>query len=111
MTDQLKLFGIADQTDGDPRVVCKADGERLAQIIARMKAMASVLEPAPTAFMEICLLLLQVKADHLHYFRGPIVVGRSAWADMLPDWLLQAVRRSGLNKSWMNLNKAQSQSK
>lgn len=93
MTDQLKLFGITDQTAGAPRVVCKAEGERLAQTIVQMKAMVSVLEPAPTAFMEICLLLLQVKADHLHYFRGPIVVGKSAWADMLPDWLLQAVRR------------------
>lgn len=70
MTDQLKLFSIADPTT-DER-------ERLAQTIGRMKAMVSVLEPAPTAFMEICLLLLQVKADHLHYFKGPIVVGKSA---------------------------------
>jgi hypothetical protein len=93
MTDQLKIFGTTDQTTGAPRVVCKAEGERLAQTIAQMKAMVSVLEPAPTAFMEICLLLLQVKAEHLHYFRGSIVVGKSAWADMLPDWLLQAVRR------------------
>jgi len=85
MTDQLKLFSTADpETD---------ERERLVQTIGRMKAMVSVLEPAPTAFMEICLLLLQVKADHLHYFRGPIVVGKSAWASMLPDWLLQAVRQ------------------
>lgn len=85
MTDQLKLFSTADPTT-DER-------ERLAQTIGRMKAMVSVLEPAPMAFMEICLLLLQVKADHLHYFKGPIVVGKSAWADMLPDWLLQTVRQ------------------
>jgi hypothetical protein len=93
MTDQLKLSGIADQTAGDPLVVGKAEGERLAQTIAQMKAMVSVLEPTSTTFMEICLLLLQVKTEHLHYFRGPIVVGKSAWADMLPDWLLQAVRQ------------------
>jgi hypothetical protein len=85
MTDQLKLFSPADQTTDD--------SAGLAQTIGIMKAMVSVLEPAPTAFMEICLLLLQVKAEHLHYFRGPIVVGKSAWADVLPDWLLQAVRQ------------------
>lgn len=85
MTDQLKLFHAADQTTGDR--------EALAQTIGRMKAMVSVLEPAPTTFMESCLLLLRVKAEHLHYFRGPIIVGKSAWADMLPDWLLQAAKQ------------------
>jgi len=64
----------------------------LAQSLKIIRVMAQ-LEPVPTALLDVLLQLLPVQTAHLKYFRGPIVVGGSSWSDLLPDWLLQAVKQ------------------
>lgn len=68
------------------------DVSSLAQSLKIMRVMAQ-LEPVPTALLDVLLQLLPVQTAHLKYFRGPIVVGASSWSEMLPDWLLQAIKQ------------------
>jgi hypothetical protein len=51
------------------------------QTLRMMRAIAQ-LEPVSPGFLSILLQLLEVKAAHLNYFRGPIIVGKSEWTNL-----------------------------
>ena len=51
------------------------------QTLRMMRAIAQ-LEPVSPGFLSVLLQLLEVKAAHLNYFRGPIIVGKSAWTNL-----------------------------
>ncbi|MDX2241588.1 MAG: hypothetical protein NW224_12965 [Leptolyngbyaceae cyanobacterium bins.302] len=51
------------------------------QTLGMMRAIAQ-LEPVSPGFLSILLQLLEVKAAHLNYFRGPIIVGKSEWTNL-----------------------------
>jgi hypothetical protein len=83
-----------NQIDLFPKLVATQpdDFRSWAQTLKIMRVMAQ-MEPTPTALLEVLLHLLPLKTDHLKYFRGPIIVSASRWSDLLPAWLLQAVRQ------------------
>jgi len=51
------------------------------QTLRMIRAIAQ-LEPVSPGFLSILLQLLDVKAAHLNYFRGPIIVGKSEWTNL-----------------------------
>jgi len=51
------------------------------QTLGMMRAIAQ-LEPVSPGFLSVLLQLLDVKAAHLNYFRGPIIVGKSEWTNL-----------------------------
>jgi len=78
-----------------------------------LKAMSQVL-PNDTGFHLITLMLMQqthsLKAEQLHYFRGPIIFGKTPWSDALPQDAIQKLMNAvRLERYWLILEELKSE--